>query len=206
MATGVEEGTIPDIDDPCGRYFRFRDFIECGRTWARVQADQPPGFNTPQQPATYAALRHLAETVVDPLADKFGPPILTYGFASRALVRLMGPRPNTTPRLDQHAACERRADGAPICPRLGAAVDLVVPGVGSDAVALWTAHCVPFDRLYFYGMDRPFHASAGPDGKGLVVEMRRDANGLHRPGSRLVVTKDHLARQDQAALKSLFSR
>jgi hypothetical protein len=35
----------------------------------------------------------------------------------------------------------------------------------------------PFDRLYFYGDDRPIHVSVGPDNSRQVVLMRKGKSG-----------------------------
>ena len=43
------------------------------------------------------------------------------------------------------------------------AADLTVRGVSSFVVASWVIEHTPFDRLYFYGANRPFHVSVGPE-------------------------------------------
>ncbi len=120
-------------------------------------------------------MRHLCASVLDPLVERFGPVELTYGFASSALTRHVAGRIH--PPLDQHAGHEVGRSGKPICARLGLAVDLRVPGVDTRAVAGWIAAHTPFDRLYFYGPERPLHVSAAPRPTGQVVEMRRGPSG-----------------------------
>lgn len=160
-ASGVE---LPDLDDPCGRRWRYRDLIEVGETWHRLKPD-----NVPTRPETYAAIRILCAELLDPVADAFGMPVLTYGFASPDLTKHIHAR--ISPSLDQHAGCELRRDGRPICSRLGQAVDFFVPGVCSGNLAAWIEANLAFDRLYFYGSDQPIHVSIGPEYTGSVVTM-----------------------------------
>jgi len=162
--------TAPDLDDPCGRYLRFRQLIECGETQGRTGLP-----NLPRQAATWDALQDLAERVLDPVIDWFGMIRLTYGFCSPELARAIPGR--IDPKLDQHAAHERNRLGLPICTRLGAAVDFIVEDEDMAGVARWVAENTPFDRLYFYAPDQPIHVSFGPDHSRQVVRMAPTANG-----------------------------
>jgi hypothetical protein len=74
--------TLPRLDDPCGQYFRYRDFIACGET--QVKTGLP---NIPQQVETYNTLTRLATQILDPVIDYFGEIVLTYGFCSRDLAK-----------------------------------------------------------------------------------------------------------------------
>lgn len=168
-----------DLDDPCGRYFKYRDLVECGKTWRDHAAEGTPIDNMPREPASATALRELAVAVLDPLVDQFGPIELTYGFATRALTRKIHGR--IAPALDQHAAHELGPRGRPICLRGGAAADLSVPGRTATEVARWLATAVRFDRLYLYGDDRPLHVSYGPEASGVVVEMLPGPSGRRVP-------------------------
>ncbi len=167
-----------DLDDPCGRYFKYRDLVECGKTWRDHAAQGAPIDNMPRQPASVVALRALAVAVLDPLVDHFGPIVLTYGFATPALTRKI--RARIAPALDQHAAHELGQRGKPICPRGGAAADLVVPGRTATEVARWLTAAVRFDRLYLFGDDCPLHVSHGPEETRTIVAM------LPRPSGRRV--------------------
>ena len=40
--TLVRSTSIPDLDDPCGRYLTFRQLIECGETQARTGLPNHP--------------------------------------------------------------------------------------------------------------------------------------------------------------------
>lgn len=138
-----------------------------------------PVDNAPRASASFDALRSLCEAVLDPLWDALGQPILTYGFAGPRLNKLIAGR--IAPKLDQHAACEVNALGQPICGRLGASVDLYLPGMNTSEVGRWIASSTSFDRLYFYGDDRPLHVSHGPQNSRVVVEMVARASGRRTP-------------------------
>ncbi|CDK99174.1 protein of unknown function [Magnetospirillum gryphiswaldense MSR-1 v2] len=48
-------------------------------------------------------------------------------------------------------------------------------------VAKWVAANTPFDRLYFYGRDRPIHVSYGPENKREVFELVPTLGGKRIP-------------------------
>jgi DNA phosphorothioation-associated putative methyltransferase len=155
---------IPPLDQRCGKTFTYRQLIECGETWERTKVD-----NLPESAESLNALYELVTQVLDPVVEYFGGIKLTYGFAGQRLTRLISGR--IAPALDQHAACERNARGKPICARGGAAVDFVVEFENMREVAEWIfSNCV-FDRMYFYGNDRPLHVSIGPELNRDVIEM-----------------------------------
>ncbi|MFP4494924.1 MAG: DNA phosphorothioation-associated putative methyltransferase, partial [Halochromatium sp.] len=182
--------TPPALDDPCGQYLCFRDLIDCGETCQRLTAEAGAGAgdgdgasgsagagfdNRPQQPQSYIALLELAEQVLDPVIDWFGMLQLTYGFCSPALARRIPGR--IDPKRDQHAAHERNRLGNLVCPRLGAAVDFIIADEDMLEVARWVVEHTPFDRLYFYGADKPIHVSHGPEQSRQVVTMRPGPSG-----------------------------
>ncbi|MCA0359074.1 MAG: hypothetical protein LCH78_19870 [Proteobacteria bacterium] len=156
---------VEDLDAPASAHFCYRDLIECGETWSRLRPD-----NRPRQAETYTAIAALARDVLDPIVELLGRPALTYGFAGPALTRRIGGR--IAPRVDQHAGHELNARGAPVCERLGQAVDLEIPGCDARVLAAAIIEATPFDRLYVYGPDRPVHVSRGPQNSRSVVLMR----------------------------------
>ena len=161
---------IPDLDEPCGQYLTFRQLIECGETQARTGL-----ANLPREVDSYNALHDLASNVLDPLIDYFGMIRLTYGFCSPALARQI---PGCIdPKRDQHAAHEINGRGNPVCHRLGAAVDFVVDDENMLEVARWVVANTPFDRLYFYGVDRPIHVSYKPNQDRQIVRMQTGPSG-----------------------------
>lgn len=169
--------TDDDLDQRCGLHLSFRDLVEAGETWRRTRV-----ANIPQQPETVAALRRLAEEILDPVIIKFGRLKVTYGFASPALTKRI-PR-HIDPVRDQHAGHELKSDGSPVCPRLGQAADFWVEGACSGQIAGWIASTLPFDRLYFYGRDRPLHVSVGPQESRSVVVMMPGPSGRRIPRAR----------------------
>jgi DNA phosphorothioation-associated putative methyltransferase len=154
----------PGLDARCGSHYRYRDLIECGSTW---QANKPD--NTPHAPETYNAICDLAVQILDPVIEYFGAIELTYGFAGRALTRKI--TRGIAPELDQHASCEVKVGGQPICDRLGAAVDFLVRDEDMREVMTWISANCRFDRIYLYGADRPLHVSIGPQNSGAIYEM-----------------------------------
>lgn len=148
----IPAANVPSLDEPCGRHFKFRHLVECGETWDRTRVD-----NSPKLPETYNALHELATNILDPVIDYFGGIKLTYGFASSALTRDIAS--GIAPKLDQHAAHEIGPRRAAICPRKGAAVDFLIEYEDMREVAQWIAANCPFDRIYYYGRDRPIHVS-----------------------------------------------
>lgn len=160
----VRSADVPDLDAPCGQHYRFRDLIQCGHTWMTLK---PP--NVPARPESYNALCDLAAEVLDPVVEYFGSIELTYGFSSAALARRVQGR--IAPGLDQHAACEVARSGRLICSRQGAAVDFLVRDENMSQVARWIVEHCRFDRMYFYGADRPLHVSVGPENTKAVYKM-----------------------------------
>ncbi len=162
--------TIPDLDDPCGQYLTFRQLIECGETQAQTGLQ-----NLPKQPASYNALYDLATNILDPVVDYYGMIHLTYGFCSPELARKIPGR--IYPKIDQHATHEKNRLGNLVCDRLGAAVDFIVEDESMLEVAQWVVTNTSFDRLYFYGDDKPIHVSYGPDHTRQVVRMVLSKSG-----------------------------
>lgn len=158
--------TVPCLDDYCGRHFTYRQLIECGETQRRIGIS-----NAPKEPDTYSALSDLALYILDPVIEYFGMILLTYGFCSADLAQQIDGR--IAPGLDQHAGHERARNGKFICKRLGASCDFLVEDEDMEGVARWIAANTPFDRIYFYGRDRPIHVSYGPENKREFVEMRQ---------------------------------
>jgi DNA phosphorothioation-associated putative methyltransferase len=168
--------TIPKLDSPCGRNFIFRDFVECGETQFRLGCP-----NIPKMPETYNALYGLATQLLDPLIDYFGAIKLTYGFCSHELGQHIKER--VAPTLDQHAGGERKPNGNLICSRSGVACDFLVEDEDMREVATWVTKNLPFDRLYFYGSDRPIHVSWSrePSFKAYEMHLANSGRRLPRP-------------------------
>ena len=56
--------SLPDLNDPCGDNFCYRDLIECGETQAATGIE-----NLPRQTASFNALYDLTVNVLDPVID-----------------------------------------------------------------------------------------------------------------------------------------
>ena len=162
----IPSESLPPLDQLCGINFSYRDFIECGPTQKRLGVN-----NVPLNPKTYNALLKLAVEVLDPVIDYFGSIKLTYGFSSSSLAKNIDS--NIAPKLDQHCGHECNRLGNPICERLGAAVDFHVEDENMFEVAQWIGANTNFDRIYFYGNERPLHVSVGPENSKQVTLMLR---------------------------------
>ena len=133
----------------------------------------------PANPESFNALRDLAVVLLDPIIEYFGAIRLTYGFCSPGLAKHIHAR--VAPELDQHAAHEMKRHGQPVCPRGGAACDFLIDDESMREVADWIIANLPFDRLYFYGADRPIHLSYSAAPTGEAYEMVQTASGRTVP-------------------------
>jgi hypothetical protein len=103
----------------------------------------------------------------------------TYGFCSAVLAKNIPAR--IAPSIDQHAGHERRRGGTHVCSRLGAAIDFLVADEDMEGVASWIIANLSFDRLYFYGRDRPIHVSYGPEQSRVAYRMEVTKGGARMP-------------------------
>jgi DNA phosphorothioation-associated putative methyltransferase len=173
----VRSHSIPELDKYCGRNLTYRQLIECGET------QQSTGLeNCPKQPDSYTALYDLATYIIDPVIEYYGMIQLTYGFCSHELGKHI--KKQVAPKLDQHAAHELNTKNNLICQRLGAAIDFIIEDENMREVADWIAKNTPFDRLYFYGEDRPIHVSYGPDQKREYIDLVVTETGRQVPRKR----------------------
>lgn len=171
----VRSLTLPDLDSRCGTNLTYRALIECGETRQRLGI-----ANLPLRPESYNALYDLATQLLDPVIDYFGSIRLTYGFASTTLTKHI--RQGIAPKLDQHAACEHNGRSRAICDRGGAACDFIVDHEDMKEVASWIIANLPFDRLYFYGANRPIHLSFSPTLSREAFSLSRTKHGHLIPG------------------------
>lgn len=149
-------------------HFTFRDFIlDAGST-----SGQAP--NVPQADETYRSMERLAKGILEPLRASYGEITLTYGFCSPARAKLI--TRGTYQKGDQHVGHEVNRAGKPICERQGFAVDLkIADGWCMAEAGLTIVSELEFDRMYFYGQDRPVHVSVAPTTRKpsrAVVDMR----------------------------------
>ena len=166
--------SIPDLDTRCGAYLTYRALIQCGETRQRLGI-----ANLPLNPVTYNALHDLTTHILDPVIEYFGSIRLTYGFSSAELTHNI--KRGIAPKLDQHAACERGPRGTLVCERDGAACDFLVEDENMREVAEWIVTHLPFDRLYFYGPNRPIHVTYSAARSRLAYIMTSGAGGRLMP-------------------------
>ena len=145
---------IPKLQEKSSKYLAYGDLIEVGESFYKSTLS-----NMPEQLASYIALRDLSTILLDPIIDEFASIDISYGFCSHQLSKKITGR--IAPKLDQHSAFENNRFGQRICKRDGAAVDFYVPKhkESMQIVADWIIENLPFDRLYFYGNNRPIHLS-----------------------------------------------
>jgi hypothetical protein len=184
-----------NINGKASRFFSYADLINCGATASEHHID-----NQPVQADSWRALSALATQILDPIVDKFGPISLTYGFCSPELARKIAKNrnPHIAPKLDQHCSHELNQKQTIICDRLGAACDfaLLAPltqqpinplsntRVDMQQVALWICENLKFDRLYYYGKNRPLHISIGPQMNQFLQTMKTNPDTGHRVPSK----------------------
>ncbi|OLQ79841.1 hypothetical protein BIT28_00900 [Photobacterium proteolyticum] len=139
-------------------------------------------FDNSANPASIHQLRLLSAKLLMPIEHHLGTIKITYGFTSHALLRFIlnnSPR-DIAPDIDQHASLETNSRGNRICKRDGAACDFLVSGYENrmDEVAKFIVQHLTFDRLYFYGKNKPLHISIGPENTQYVLIRRTRSDGL----------------------------
>ncbi|MGX9460966.1 hypothetical protein ACWXWU_06920 [Shewanella sp. A14] len=176
-----------NINGKASRFFTYADLINCGTTALEHNIE-----NLPLQPDTWRALSLLATQILDPIVDQFGPLSLTYGFCSPELARKIAKNrnPHIAPKLDQHCSHELNQNQKVICDRLGAACDFTLLSTNDNKptdmqhVAQWMCENLKFDRLYYYGKNRPIHISIGPQMNQFIQTMKTNADTGHRVPSK----------------------
>ncbi|REJ42057.1 MAG: hypothetical protein DWQ54_14220 [Microcystis flos-aquae TF09] len=156
-----------------GKYLTLEELSTCSQTYQKYASQIDP---YPKNPATITAWQNLAHFIIDPIIDNFGREKfqLTYGFCSNDLRKFLQKKDPITglkngridPSRDQHCAHEINQKGQYYCQRLGAACDFRIINLTSDRLIDWILNKkLPFDSLYFYGINRPIHISYGPQHK-----------------------------------------
>ena len=154
--------------------FTAYELIFAGETVNKLELD-----NIPKNEQTWNGLAQLSQNLLEPLTLKFGKPLITYCFASHALTRNI--KKNICPALDQHAGSELQKNNKFICSRLGQAVDLYYPDIDSRELSAWIVENINFDRMYYYGPDRPIHVSVGPQNSKSLIFMQPQPTGRRIP-------------------------
>ncbi|MDP5142661.1 hypothetical protein ORJ00_07920 [Rheinheimera baltica] len=154
--------------------------------WHRAK-HQFAGDNTPSL-ASEQFLAQLTKQILLPVTEHFGTLTVTYGFTGSALSRYiqrLSPA-GTAPGLDQHACCELNSRNSLICERQGAACDFIVQGYEQrmHLIAQFICQQLSFDKLYFYGRDRPIHISVSDEPLRHFQVMQQSANDRRYPGKK----------------------
>lgn len=156
-----------------GKYLSLAEFCQCSQTYQKYQQEIDP---LPKNPESISAIKDLNQYIIDPIIDNFGRDRfkLTYGFCSPDLKRFLNKKDPISgikngridPTRDQHMAHEINKNGNYHCKRLGAACDFLVVNLDSKSLVDWIlSEQLPFDSLYFYGLNKPIHISYGPEHK-----------------------------------------
>lgn len=164
-------------DLQCSNHFKLSDLIDCGPTQKEIRL-----ANLPAQPETIEAICNLSNHILDHIVNKFGQIEVTFGFCSHELAKEIKKRPNPhiAPELDQHSSHEINSKGTRICKRDGFAIDFKIEGRKSSEIAIWINENLEFDRIYFYGDERPLHVSYAQDPVKQITDMR-PVNGRRVP-------------------------
>jgi hypothetical protein len=142
--------------------------------------------NKPIQANSILTLENLIIKVLLPVYEKFSSIDITYGFTSAALKKYISTNApkGTAPTLDQHASCEMNNAHSLICNRGGASCDFIVPNVPTNEVVLFIVENLDYDRIYFYGKDRPLHVSCADDPAKHLQIMSENDKGKRYPSKR----------------------
>ena len=154
--------------------------------WFQLTHKNYQGVNQPLIAESQQALQKLCDNILSPLQKQFGEITITYGFTSFQLLNYIKKNNpgDMAPELDQHAALEVNSRGTRICKRDGAACDIYIKGYENQMhlIAQYVINELPFDRLYYYGKDRPIHISYGPDNSRYLHIKERDKQGKRNLG------------------------
>jgi len=117
--------------------------------------------NAPVNANSKLALEFLLFEILLPLKSRFGKLVITYGFTSFPLKKFIqkASPSGTAPTLDQHSSHEINSVGKQICSRGGAACDFFIEGVPTSNIVRFITQKLNYDRIYYYGNNRPLHVS-----------------------------------------------
>ena len=144
--------------------------------------------NYPKEVESINSALNLIETVLLPVSKKFGDVKITYGFVSPELNRFIQKNSSsgTYPSIDQHAASELNNANNHICKRHGLACDFIINGYEKqmDQVMLFIVKNLSFDKIYYYGNDRPLHVTVGNTSERHLQFMNISDKGRRIPGRK----------------------
>ena len=144
--------------------------------------------NIPKASESILSTIMMIERVLLPISKKLGDINVTYGFVSPELNRYIQKHSSsgTYPSIDQHAASELNQANKQICKRHGLACDFIVNGYEKqmDKVMLFIVNNLNFDKIYYYGNDRPLHVSVGNKSERHLQIMNVSDQGRRIPGKK----------------------
>lgn len=144
--------------------------------------------NHPKEIESVNSILMLIEAILLPIEKEFGDIDITYGFVSSELNRYIQKHSSsgTYPSIDQHAASEINKANKSICKRHGLASDFIVKGceMQMDKVMLFIVKNLNFDKIYYYGNNKPLHVSVGNNSEKHLQVMNISDNGRRIPGRK----------------------
>lgn len=131
-------------------------------------------------------LEMLIAEILIPTERKFGALTITYGFTSSQLAAYIAKHcaAGTAPQLDQHAASELNSKNNEISKRSGSACDFIVANHSMAEITRFIVKYLNFDRLYYYGDDRPIHVSISDTPVKHLQIMCESSSGRRYPGKK----------------------
>lgn len=144
--------------------------------------------NAPCSEQSKIQLNNLVDDILVPINKTFGVINITYGFTSAELVSYIQKHSpsGTSISLDQHASHELNLKNNRINKRHGAACDFVVQGYEKEMhkIVHFIVNNLDFDKIYYYGKDRPIHVSIGELQKKHLQIMCISEKGRRYPGKK----------------------
>ena len=137
-------------------------------------------------PDSKSYLEMLILEILIPTERKFGALTVTYGFTSSKLATYIAKHSSTgtSPQLDQHAACELNSKNNEISKRTGSACDFIVPNQSMAEITRFIVKNLSFDRIYYYGDNRPIHVSISDEPVKHLQIMCESSLGRRYPGKK----------------------
>ncbi len=157
--------------------------------WHKGKHTQAANINNiPKQQDTISALTQLTNELIMPIEQVFGIVTITYGFTSSELCRYIqkhSPK-GTATKLDQHASFELNTQQNRINLRDGAACDFIVNTYKHKMglVVQYICDNLNYDKIYYYGEDRPIHASVSTQPAKHLQIMKKSDKGRRYPGKK----------------------
>lgn len=144
--------------------------------------------NLPKESESINSIIQIVEDILLPIKNQFGDLTITYGFVSAELNKYIQKNSSsgTSPSIDQHSASELNGANNHICKRHGLACDFIVEGYEKqmNKVMLFIVNNLIFDKIYYYGKDRPLHISVGNKSERHLQIMKISDKGRRFPGKK----------------------